>query len=573
MKPGVLSVKAINQYRRRDIIPYLGLRYYLDNFSACRDRWINEISTDLTINRSAPNYLKIFHFKEMQQDGVIGHREMYFPGPNEALAETALLTELSRHNSFLSASYVYSYKFSSPNSKEGVFESYFNGFKDRHKDIAKACWAVEDGLVFYTDIKKFYPNITADLAQQAWDRAIEDSNLSEVFIAVGNKILHDHKLVCEKEGTGKGLLTGPIFSHVIANLILDPIDREMNEITNGCYWRYVDDIVMVGSDRQLDDWRNVLENKLGDMGLELHVGDKDFRLIAEDWLGGENDFESGIGTPWISLIGNIKRFLLANPNMDVRLEKEFLNTDIRIPVKSYAQAVKESSYIQKFNSWRRKYYWSLRAVRTITIPLIMSSAERAMEYYHEALLNLLVEDNKNIESYERKRLIPKLRYYSGRLLFLLDSEGLLAISEKLKEYPELTVLAEVMTAVAIRDVSKVIELGSNATQAAAQILRLSNAPVQCNVDCFNEVNKQSLAVLCLNGVELDIEPPNEPLNKFANGENFRELMSSPDLFIQEIACLHGITVPRHGEMLDMAFDLDEDLAFDVINQLQNSSHG
>ena len=196
-----------------------------------------------------------------------------------------------------------------------------------------------------------------------------------------------------------------------------------------------------------------------------------------------------------------------------------------------------------------------------------------IEYYHEALLNLLVEDNKNIESYERKRLIPKLRYYSGRLLFLLDSEGLLAISEKLKEYPELTVLAEVMTAVAIRDVSKVIELGSNATQAAAQILRLSNAPVQCNVDCFNEVNKQSLAVLCLNGVELDIEPPNEPLNKFANGENFRELMSSPDLFIQEIACLHGITVPRHGEMLDMAFDLDEDLAFDVINQLQNSSHG
>jgi len=40
MSDSILAIKALNQYRKRDVIPYLGLRYYLDNTSARRDRWI-----------------------------------------------------------------------------------------------------------------------------------------------------------------------------------------------------------------------------------------------------------------------------------------------------------------------------------------------------------------------------------------------------------------------------------------------------------------------------------------------------------------------------------------------------
>ena len=38
MKAGLLAIRATNQYRRRDVLAYLGLRYYLDNSAARSDR-------------------------------------------------------------------------------------------------------------------------------------------------------------------------------------------------------------------------------------------------------------------------------------------------------------------------------------------------------------------------------------------------------------------------------------------------------------------------------------------------------------------------------------------------------
>jgi hypothetical protein len=40
---------------------------------------------------------------------------------------------------------------------------------------------------------------------------------------------------------------------------------------------------------------------------------------------------------------------------------------------------------------------------------------------------------------------------------------------------------------------------------------------------------------------------------------------------RELACLHGLAEhPRHAELLETAYDEDEDLALDAIDQLQQS---
>ena len=50
-------------------------------------------------------------------------------------------------------------------------------------------------------------------------------------------------------------------------------------------------------------------------------------------------------------------------------------------------------------------------------------------------------------------------------------------------------------------------------------------------------------------------------------------MKSKDLFIKEIACLRGVeNTLRHQVLLDTAFDRDEHVVFDVINQLHDSSY-
>ena len=51
MKAELLAIRAINQYRRRDILAYLGLRYYLDSSCSKKDIWIRDISTHLVNTR------------------------------------------------------------------------------------------------------------------------------------------------------------------------------------------------------------------------------------------------------------------------------------------------------------------------------------------------------------------------------------------------------------------------------------------------------------------------------------------------------------------------------------------
>ena len=134
-----LAVKALNQYRKRDIIAYLNLRFYLDNVVARRSRWIEEVSSRLASEGESKGFLKTFHFKEIEESGRFVHREIYIPNPNESLAETALINSISKIEDFKAKPYVYSYRFTEQKDKSGTFQYYFKGFRQRQRGIAKAC--------------------------------------------------------------------------------------------------------------------------------------------------------------------------------------------------------------------------------------------------------------------------------------------------------------------------------------------------------------------------------------------------------------------------------------------------
>lgn len=572
MKRGVLSIKAINQYRRRDVVSYLGLRYYLDNSSACKDRWIEEVATHLALGNKTPGYFKSYHFKGVDQFGNVNHRAMYLPGPNEILAETALIVELSKHDSFNVPHYVFSYLYASPESKSGVFEPYFHGYKKMHSAIADACKENQSASVMYTDIQKFYPSVSNEDAVAAWNEAVSESTLSPRYKKLGDRLLENHRVTSEADGESKGLLTGPMLSHVVANLVLSKIDQHMFDYTGGRYWRYVDDIVFVGDEKELLEWRELLSKKLDELGLKLHTGDKDFRVDAGVWLGGEGDFDSNVGVPWISLIADIKRYLLSHADGESELIDYFEKNSIRIPVSSYSQVVKESTYINKLSNWISKYKWSRGALQAITVESIVSSAVNAKRYYMRVMDELLDVDVEALSRYEKKRLIPKLRYYSGRLLFLLDDEGLLSLSQRLSAISEMLLMSTIMRAVATRDVSDVVRFGENATQSASQLLRINDEPVVCHLDALDDVASQSLAILELNGVFVEGNVAAGEFQDFARGENIPSLMKSDDGYVREVSCLHGVKQVRHKAVLDAVFDSNEELVFDVLSQIHNSSH-
>ncbi len=61
----ILAVRSVNQYRRRDVFAYLGLRYYLDNLAARKDVWAQDAATSLLKTRSQVGYFESQHFNRV----------------------------------------------------------------------------------------------------------------------------------------------------------------------------------------------------------------------------------------------------------------------------------------------------------------------------------------------------------------------------------------------------------------------------------------------------------------------------------------------------------------------------
>jgi hypothetical protein len=532
VRPEILAVRAVNQYRRRDILPYFGLRYYLANLCAARDGWATDVASHLVTSRTTPAYFHTLHFKEHQEGQPVAHRPMHFPGPNEAFAEAALLNECSRHpEAFQALPCVFSYRFAPLDSAEGVFETYFSGFRERHASVANACKQNANATVLYTDIRRFYPSVSTASAQNVWAQACDTAKLSNKFRQLGEKILSDHKIVAAGIENCSGLLTGPMFSHLIANLMLREVDLRMNEAVPGNYFRYVDDIILTGEETKVSDGRRRLSDLLETHGLHLHESGKDFRVSGGEWLTGENDLANeGIKPNWMTLVGGLRGLLLTKADVRDELMRAFAAQEMRFPLPDYSESVLEASYLKKLLG-RLKYSVARFQVKRVSVAGVMHDAVLVRDAYAYALREQLVGANEQ-RGYARKRRIPKLRFFAGRLTYLATPQMLLEFSASLKVLPELRLIAEVFKTIATEDATELVSFGINAVQAAAQVLRLNNRPVRCRPAVWHMAETQGLAILRLNGVTVDTgDNPNVPadaLNRFAIWDQGRALMKSED---------------------------------------------
>ena len=243
--PGVLAVRAINQYRRRDAIAYLGLRYYLEARCAKADRWVREIAKAQLLDSSTPLYHKVHHFKEIEEHGGIRHRNIYVPLPTEIMAETALLSACAEAGYvFSQPDHVFSYILTQGDEKRGVFKPYFEGYRRRHDAVVNVCRTERTHRVVYTDIRKFYPSIDNAVARKSWTSACDATGLAGEWRDVGSHLLCQYRAA--QTGDDQGVITGPMFSHLIGNLVLRDIDSKMAAMLPGGYFRYVDDVILVG---------------------------------------------------------------------------------------------------------------------------------------------------------------------------------------------------------------------------------------------------------------------------------------------------------------------------------------
>lgn len=574
-RPGVLAVRAINQYRRRDVLSYLALRYYLDNAAARTDYWAREVATNLVLTRSSPVYFRSLHFKGVSQRQGIDHREMFLPGANEALAEAALLEACGKHPEvFGNPGCVFSYSINLGDDRSGVFNHYSKGLRSRHEAIAQACENTPDGVVQYIDLKSFYPSIAIPTALSVWRQAADRAGLESRWRELGDKLLADHGNVSMDKAS---ILTGPMLSHLIANLLLRPLDSEFSSSSSVQYFRYVDDITLVGSKKQVDYALREIRARVSSLGLAAHDDNspKSLRLSCAEWLVGKHDFSDSLHpTSWMTFVGDIKRFLLAKPNLRDQLQQTFVDAGFRIPVRDYSSAVFERSYLERIANWT-ELPWFRKKVQAVTTDSLIKQALWLRQSYENEFAALL-KGFQNVSAYERKRRIPKLRYRAGRLSYLATEESLAELAKHSEQIPDLYLHSKIMTAVSSGDINPLLILGTNAAQAGAQPMRAGNIVATFQSRELAEAESQALAVFHMNGVSISTSPIRSggktALLSFAEHGASKELMRSSDPFMSEFACLHGLSDrPRHANTLESVFDEDEQLALDAVDQLGQSA--
>ena len=573
-KPEILALRAVRHYRRYDTLAYVSLRLYLRNRCALRDRWSQEIASELVLDQNQPIYNHILEFKQVDQNGCYDFRDIHITGPNGILAETALLAVCADEPKvFQPSRSVYSYKLSSGGESEGVYRHYFYGFRNRHQEIATACRGQSDAVVIYTDIKKFYPSVKIDLAKNVWNTACKNSNLSERHRTLGVKILENYGHVQSNMGNNPALLTGTLFSHLIGNLVLRDIDLKMEKAAPGRYFRYVDDFVFVAPKKEACELEERLKCMLSDLGLELHKN-KRMEVETDRWLKAEHNFDDDNSkVSWKTFIGQLKRLLLFRPDKRKEMENRFRNEGIRIRPLDYSEAIQDLDFLSRIRLLT-KHPWFKLSIHELSPDRIIKEGLQLRDRYMEDLDATLTRIKNSDHPFDRKMCMSHLRFLLPRLGYLAPTDKLHVVAEATSGIKEMALFSAMFKAMATRDVSELLRFGPKAAQAVAQPLKMDSNPVRCSVPNITKEASQGYAILRLNGVPLEYSgiSPENPMIKFCRGgEEMTELFESSDTYFRELACLHGTNesdVLRKS--LETAFDYDEDMVFDMMSFVYGS---
>lgn len=405
-----------------------------------------------------------------------------------------------------------------------------------------------------------YSSITPEVASLAWSSFCNRNAIDELTRSLGDKLISNHGV----ESGGKSILTGPMFSHFVANLVLKEVDDRARELP-AAYFRYVDDITFVGTQKAVSESLDLVTKWLSAIGFSLHTNNtaKDITVPVTEWLTTVSDFRDEEATDaWRNLIGDIKKFLLLHPKEAAKLEDGLRAEGFRFPLPDYAQAVSERTTFERVRElglWR----WLFR--RSVPLDSIIADA-RGLAARYERETTALLERVGADSPFQRKRKISKMRYRLGRLVYLASNDALARLAAATARIDELRFHTAILNAIVTGDCSEVVSLGANVAQAAAQVFRAVGETARFSKPVSTDAELQGLAVFLLNGVSVqgEIRTERNPLVQFAYRGVDRDLMVQPRGFVQELACLHGLGEARHASVMKTAFDLAQDIVLDAL---------
>jgi RNA-directed DNA polymerase len=137
--------------------------------------------------------------------------------------------------------------------------------KGQHAALRQAqTWVRSAGWFFKADLAKYYDSVDHELLRLSLRRRFREQRLLDLFDCLLESYAHS---------PGKGLPIGALTSQYLGNFYLDTVDRWIKQkcLVRG-YLRYMDDLLLFGSQTELDQVRRDLGTVLEGLGLALKHG-------------------------------------------------------------------------------------------------------------------------------------------------------------------------------------------------------------------------------------------------------------------------------------------------------------
>jgi len=132
----VIARRSLNHVKNINPVMYLALRCFFDSFSKKIQKdnvFMGLIERKLSVRKNWSTH-KFKLFKEKKNDDYT-YRDMLSLSTLGTVSESYILMELSGSQLIKNKEYVYSYKLPAKPISSRNYEYYFNGYKNRNKDI------------------------------------------------------------------------------------------------------------------------------------------------------------------------------------------------------------------------------------------------------------------------------------------------------------------------------------------------------------------------------------------------------------------------------------------------------
>ena len=561
MSENKLAVRTLNEARRLDPLAYLSLRYTLDGKISQNNRWAREVAPIVVHRNSEPGFVKTRLFKQVDKNGKPEFRTVFMPGGPQLLAEAALIDACSRTGpAFKPGKGIYSYRFAKRYSADGIFTPYFELFSERQTAIGAACKRRPDDWVLYADIKKFYPSITSGRIATAWRDTCDNSGISTHWKAFG------HELIERQFTLGEGLLIGPMFSHLLGNILLRDLDEKMRSAFPSRYFRYVDDFALVIPKEKKNESLKILRRELAGLGLRLNRN-KIFFMKAATWkenapfqMADYTDEPIGDHT-WMRFIDNLKCYLMAHPEQRDDVAANFRDAELRIPIPRYEAATHEKTYGNRFLERLQSGFFVERVSGLTARALVAEGQQLRQRYLSE--FEVLWPEYTTTEGLHRRWKLSRVRYLIGRLLLTGTMEQVGKLSRIIAPEPEVAEYSAMLSTLVNGDAEVLLPFGWKVAAAAAQPLAAAGIRLRCQPKRWQREALEAYTALCVAGVEVDAELSAHALKQHRimavhGGYDSGLWAKTKDPFYREFFALaRGNSFAEHKQKIQTPLDPDE----------------